>query len=119
MIVWMAGVVALSIVLIFLVHEIYDYFKKSFSKPLERNIVNDTKTHYEQIYNALSSSKQHTTTMPMPLPLPSEVYKKPETNNNMADELMNFMSDIDNIVEQPTEVDIQPYDQELDGISTF
>jgi hypothetical protein len=118
MIVWMAGVVALSIILIFLVHEIYDYFKKSFSKPLERNIVNETKTHYEQIYNTLSSNRQPEMPIPVPLPLPSEVYKKPETNN-MADELMNFMSDIDNIVEQPTEVDIQPYDQELDGISTF
>jgi len=113
----MAGVVMLSIILIFLVHEIYDYFKKSFSKPLERNIVNETKNHYEQIYNTLSSARQPSISMDA-MPLPSEVYNKPDTNN-MADELMNFMSDIDNVVEQREEAEIQPYEQDLDGISTF
>lgn len=124
----MAGVITLSIVLIFLIHQVYEYLKKSFSKPLERNIVNETKSHYEQIYNTLATSRQ----MPMPMPIPmqmqpsmpTEIYAQPPPpTENMADELMNFMSDLDNAdVAQPRdeiEHNIEPYQQELDGISTF
>ena len=116
----MAGVITLSIVLIFLIHQVYEYLKKSFSKPLERNIVNETKSHYEQIYNTLATSRQ----MPMQMQpsMPTEIYAQQPTEN-MADELMNFMSDLDNAsVAQPhneIENNIEPYQQELDGISTF
>lgn len=108
MIFWMVGVITLSIVLVFLIHQIYEYLKKSFSKPLERNIVNDTKTHYEQIYNTLATSK--------PI-VPTEIYSQPvylqpqpqqKQPENMADELMNFMSDLDQV---------QGYEQDLDGIT--
>lgn len=112
MIFWMVGVITLSIVLVFLIHQIYEYLKRSFSKPLERNIVNDTKIHYEQIYNTLASSK--------PI-IPTEIYSQPvysqpqpqlqpvQQSENMADELMNFMSDLDQV---------QAYDQDIvDGIT--
>jgi hypothetical protein len=130
MIFWMAGVITLSIVLIFLIHQVYEYLKKSFSKPLERNIVNETKSHYEQIYNTLATSRQ-IPVQPMPMPMPTEIYAQhpPPTTQpeNMADELMNFMSDLENgndtavVATPPDEIvdDIQPYEQELDGISTF
>ncbi len=126
----MAGVITLSIVLIFLIHQVYEYLKKSFSKPLERNIVNETKSHYEQIYNTLATSRQ-IPVQPMPMPMPTEIYAQhpPPTTQpeNMADELMNFMSDLENgndtavVATPPDEIvdDIQPYEQELDGISTF
>lgn len=116
MIFWMVGVITLSIVLIFLIHQVYEYLKKSFSKPLERNIVNETKSHYEQIYNTLATSKQ----MPMLTPMPTEIYTQPPQSENMADELMNFMSDLDGAA-PPNVIDdtIQPYEQELDGASTF
>ena len=132
----MAGVITLSILLIFLIHQVYEYLKKSFSKPLERNIVNETKSHYEQIYNTLATSRQMpmTMTIPMPIPMqqnmgqmPTEIYAQPPPpTENMADELMNFMSDLDNgndasVAHPPNEIEdnIQPYEQELDGISTF
>jgi len=132
----MVGVITLSIVLIFLIHQVYEYLKKSFSKPLERNIVNETKSHYEQIYNTLATSRQmpvhQMSSMPMPMThqIPTEIYAQPPPPpppENMADELMNFMSDLENsdnstIVVPPPDViddDIQPYEQELDGISTF
>lgn len=105
----MVGVLTLSIVLIFLIHQIYEYLKQSFSKPLERNIVNETKSHYEQIYNTLATSKST-------IPMPTVIYAPPKT---MANELMNFMSDLDNAEMPPTEVGINPYEQELDGVSTF
>lgn len=127
----MVGVITLSIVLIFLIHQVYEYLKKSFSKPLERNIVNETKSHYEQIYNTLATSRQiPVQPMPMTHPLPTEIYAQPPPQTqpeNMADELMNFMSDLENgndatLVAPPPDViedNIQPYEQELDGISTF
>jgi hypothetical protein len=127
----MAGVITLSIVLIFLIHQVYEYLKKSFSKPLERNIVNETKSHYEQIYNTLATSRQISQPIPIhspQMPIPTEIYAQPKqhSENNMADELMNFMSDLENgdasaglpppdVIED----NIQPYEQELDGISTF
>ncbi len=134
----MAGVVTLSIVLIFLIHQVYEYLKKSFSKPLERNIVNETKSHYEQIYNTLATSRQQIPMQPiMSIPpqmsMPTEIYAQqpppppPTQPENMADELMNFMSDLDNGTDAPVvmpppdeiEDDIQPYEQDLEGISTF
>ena len=124
----MAGVITLSIVLIFLIHQVYEYLKKSFSKPLERNIVNETKSHYEQIYNTLATSRQ----MHIPIQqtnigqMPTEIYAQQQPSENMADELMNFMSDLDNkndasVAHPHDEIvdNIQPYEQELDGISTF
>lgn len=87
----MAGVITLSIVLIFLIHQVYEYLKKSFSKPLERNIVNETKSHYEQIYNTLAASRQNQMTHTIEQ-LPPHITQ----SDNMADELINFMSDLDN-----------------------
>lgn len=100
MIFWMVGVITLSIALVFLMHQIYEYLKRSFSKPLERNIVNDTKTHYEQIYNTLATSNKQIS----PIAIPTEVYSQqpPQQTESMADELMNFMSDLDQ-QEQPTD----------------
>jgi hypothetical protein len=138
----MVGVITLSIVLIFLVHQVYEYLKKSFSKPLERNIVNETKSHYEQIYNTLATSRQMPAVQQMSIPIqmtnqmsmpnqasmPTEIYAQPpQQQETMADELMNFMSDLENsdnsgVVAPQLDVvedDIQPYEQELDGISTF
>ena len=67
--------------------------------------------------------------MPMPPNMPTEIYAQPPPTQpeNMADELMNFMSDLENsnnatLVAPPPDViddNIQPYQQELDGISTF
>jgi len=121
----MVGVITLSIVLIFLIHQVYEYLKMSFSKPLERNIVNETKNHYEQIYNTLASSRQIHLPITQYQP-PTEIYAQPhkQQHENMADELINFMSDLEN-GDNPTEIvapivdNIQPYEQELDGISTF
>lgn len=125
----MAGVITLSIVLIFLIHQVYEYLKKSFSKPLERNIVNETKSHYEQIYNTLATSRQMLIqTQPNIGQMPTEIYaqQQQQPSETMADELMNFMSDLDNgndavVANPPDEIvdNIQPYAQELDGISTF
>ena len=112
----MVGVVTLSIVLIFLIHQIYEYLKQSFSKPLERNIVNETKSHYEQIYNTLAAARSMPTEMYSAPPQQQQQSNPPET---MANELMNFMSDLDNAELPPTEVNIHPYEQELDGVSTF
>jgi hypothetical protein len=116
----MVGVISLSIVLIFLIHQVYEYLKLSFSKPLERNIVNETKSHYEQIYNTLATTRNQ---MEKPIQMPTEMYSAPPQQPNppetMANELMNFMSDLDNAELPPTEVNIHPYEQELDGVSTF
>jgi hypothetical protein len=99
MIFWMVGVITLSIVLVFLIHQIYEYLKRSFSKPLERNIVNDTKIHYEQIYNTLATSKTVIPTEIYSQPIYSHLQPQPQHQQaeNMADELMNFMSDLDEV----------------------
>jgi predicted lactoylglutathione lyase len=122
MIIWMVGVISLSIVLIFLIHQVYEYLKKSFSKPLERNIVNETKSHYEQIYNTLATTRQQ---VEKPVQMPTEIYAQQPTET-MADELMNFMSNLDNdndvVVATPPDLieeSIQPYEPETDIISAF
>jgi hypothetical protein len=105
----MAGVITLSIVLIFLIHQVYEYLKKSFSKPLERNIVNETKSHYEQIYNTLAASRQNQM-MPPIEQLPQLPTTQPD---NMADELMNFMSDLDNAQPDVVIDNTSQYEQEI------
>lgn len=102
MLVWIFGVITLSAILIFLIHQVYEYLKRSFSKPLERSIVNETKAHYEQIYSTLATSKQPIATyLPEPvnyLPVQepvTEVYTTQQQQSNMADELMNFVNDLE------------------------
>jgi beta-lactamase regulating signal transducer with metallopeptidase domain len=101
MLVWIIGVITLSAILIFLIHQVYEYLKKSFSKPIERNIVNEAKTHYEQIYSTLASSRH---SQPITSYLPQQPVYHPEpvteiyanTSATMADELMDFVNDLDN-----------------------
>ena len=113
----MAGVITLSIVLIFLIHQVYEYLKKSFSKPLERNIVNETKSHYEQIYNTLATSRQNQIMPPIEQPTTTQP-------DNMADELMNFMSDLDNaqpdvVIDNTYEQEIAPYVDDGSSMAAF
>jgi hypothetical protein len=114
MLVWIIGVITLSAILVFLIHQVYEYLKKSFSKPLERNIVNETKSHYEQIYSTLASSSREKPVQQQSYihhPSVTEVYAQPSTN--MADELMNFVNDLDNTT------DVTSFEEELDGASSF
>lgn len=103
MFIWTIGIITLSILIIFVVHQIYEYFKYTLSKPIERNILQETKNHYEQIYKVLSNKKQDE--------MPSNIQDN-NTTSNMESELMHFISDLDsNMLEV---VDISQYENGSD-----
>jgi hypothetical protein len=145
--VWSIGIITLSTIIVLLAHQIYEYFKLTLSKPIERNIVHEAKSHYEQIYGALAASKTSVKENVSPYNnsnienssnisninnssisnnniIPTNNISVSSTNtSNMADELMNFMSDLDNSTNEirPIIIDnnILPYENGSDMLSMF
>ena len=66
----------LSLILIAIVHYIYEFFKNNLTEPKIKDLVNKPKVKYEQIYKNVSSDIQ------------------PEPSSNMKVELQNYLQEL-------------------------
>ena len=75
----------LSLILIAIVHYIYEFFKNNLTEPKIKDLVNKPKVKYEQIYKNVSSNIQ------------------PESSSDMKVELQNYIQELskDNKNETP------------------
>ncbi len=66
----------LSLILIAIVHYIYEFFKNNLTEPKIKDLVNKPKVKYEQIYKNVSSDIQ------------------PESSSDMKVELQNYIQEL-------------------------
>ncbi len=66
----------LSLILIAIVHYIYEFFKNNLTEPKIKDLVNKPKVKYEQIYKNVSSNIQ------------------PESSSDMKVELQNYLQEL-------------------------
>jgi len=84
---WVIQITVISIVLIFLVHHLINFFKSTLTVPKIKDLVNTPTQKYENIYNIIKQNSNTSTNEEYTLIdlLP----KKDESN--MKDELKNFL----------------------------
>ena len=68
----------LSLILIAIVHYIYEFFKNNLTEPKIKDLVNKPKVKYEQIYKNVSSNIQ----------------QKSESSSDMKIELQNYIQEL-------------------------
>lgn len=67
----------LSLILIAIVHYIYEFFKNNLTEPKIKDLVNKPKVKYEQIYKNVSSN-----------------IEQPESSSDMKMELQNYLQEL-------------------------
>ena len=91
MIFWSIRITILSLVLIFVLHKLYGFFKNTLTTPKIKDLVNKPQKKYDEIINIIQSNKNVVV---------EENVNKPPNNNipkrEMKDELKHFLSEIKN-----------------------
>jgi len=72
----------ISIILILVMHYIYDYFKKNLTIPKVKDLVNKPKEQYREIYESIKINSK------------KEVVEKRENNDNMKSELKKYLKEL-------------------------
>ena len=97
MLLWIIQITIISIIFIFLVHHLIEFFKNTLTIPKIKDLVNSSSKKYENIYNTIKNNPsplqnhnhlQNTEYTLIDL-LPKEPEKEQETN--MKSELKKFM----------------------------
>ena len=58
---WIIQITVISIILIFLVHHLINFFKSTLTVPKLKDLVNRPNLHYENIYNIVNQEKHPST----------------------------------------------------------
>lgn len=89
MILWIIQTTLISIVLIFLVHHLINFFKTTLTVPKIKDLVNTPTQKYEHMYNIIN---QHTQNKPIDVDNDyTLVDLLPNEPNTMKNELKNFL----------------------------
>ena len=99
---WIIQITIISIVLIFLVHYLFNFFKETLTVPKIKDLVNVPNKKYENMYNIISKNNenQNTYTDIDLLPIQSDTqdenkieqkWDKSIDSNSMKNELKNFL----------------------------
>ena len=90
MLLWISQITIISIILIFLVHYLINFFKSTLTIPKIKDLVNSPTQKYENIYNTIgnksSSSFNKNTNYKL-----NELLPKKNEPNSMKNELKNFL----------------------------
>ena len=80
---WVIQITFISVILIFLVHHLINFFKSTLTVPKIKDLVNTPNQNYENMYNIINSSNKEND-----YNLSDLIPKKEES---MKDELKNFL----------------------------
>ena len=81
---WIGKISFLSLLLIFLIHYLYTFFLQNLTTPKVKDLVNRPSEQYENIIRSLKSER--------PPKMASVSHIIPSKDNNMKDELKNFLA---------------------------
>jgi hypothetical protein len=93
---WVIQITVISIILIFLVHHLINFFKSTLTVPKIKDLVNSPNQKYENMYNIIKNSSSTSSNLNDNLFL-NEEYKivdlipKQEETPTMKNELKNFL----------------------------
>lgn len=91
MIFWSIRITILSLVLIFVLHNLYGFFKNTLTTPKIKDLVNKPQKKYDEIINIIQSNKNTN--------IETSRIEEPANNipkREMKDELKHFLSEIKN-----------------------
>ena len=86
---WIVQITIISIVLIFLVHHLINFFKSTLTVPKIKDLVNTPTQKYENMYNIINQNKSNNLDLNKEYTLIDLLPKKDEPN--MKNELKNFV----------------------------
>jgi len=96
MLFWSIQVTLISIILIFLVHNLINFFKTNLTVPKIKDLVNTSTHQYENIYNIINSNKDTTHNLK---PIEDKLTMKDELKNFLKTQLKKEADELDNIIE--------------------
>ena len=91
MIFWSIRITILSLILIFVLHNLYGFFKNTLTTPKIKDLVNKPQKKYDEIINIIQSNKNIETQETTSETIESNIPKR-----EMKDELKHFLSEIKN-----------------------
>jgi len=89
MLLWIIQISIISVIFIFLVHNLIGFFKSTLTVPKIKDLVTTPNQKYENMFNVMSSSKSNTFDKEDD-PTNFDIVS-PTTTTNMKDELKNFL----------------------------
>jgi hypothetical protein len=90
---WIIQISIISIILIFLVHYLFNFFKENLTVPKIKDLVNVPNKKYENMYNVISKNNENQNTYTDIDLLPKideDIIPKPDTDS-MKNELKSFL----------------------------
>lgn len=99
---WIIQITIISIILIFLVHYLFNFFKETLTVPKIKDLVNVPNKKYENMYNIISKNNENSNTYTdidlLPIQSDKQNENKNESSwdksvdsNSMKNELKNFL----------------------------
>jgi len=87
---WVIQITVISIVLIFLVHHLINFFKSTLTVPKIKDLVNTPTKKYENIYNIINNKPVYSNTAKDDYTL-IDLLPKNDNDTTMKSELKNFL----------------------------
>jgi len=117
MLLWIIQISIISVIFIFLVHNLIGFFKSTLTVPKIKDLVTTPNQKYENMFNVMSSSKSNTFDQeddPTNFGIESTT-----TPTNMKDELKNFLKQQMNTPSSTTDISFLDSMNIAPGISSF
>jgi hypothetical protein len=94
MIYWTIKTVIISVIFIFLIHHLIEFFKNTLTVPKVKDLVNVPTQKYEHIFNTISKNtvnKNNTEKEEQSISLSTNINSLPVVDNDMKHELKKFL----------------------------
>jgi Tfp pilus assembly ATPase PilU len=116
MLLWIIQISIISVIFIFLVHNLIGFFKSTLTVPKIKDLVTTPNQKYENMFNVMSSSKSNTFDTEEDANFGIE---STTTTTNMKDELKNFLKQQMNTPSSTTDISSLDSMNVAPGISSF
>ena len=125
MLYWIIQITIISIILIFLVHYLINFFKSTLTVPKIKDLVNTSTQKYESMYNIINNNKNNDNTDNNYTFI--DLLPKKEEETNMKNELKNFLKSqlhsskqSQQSLQTPLQTDmLKPDESSISGLDSF
>ena len=97
---WIIQMSIISLILIILVHYLFTFFKTNLTIPKVKDLVNKPQEQYEKLFDTMNQNNIK--------------HQSPQENNNMKDELKNYLKELSGTKPEQTKSNVN----QMDGLMT-